>query len=136
MHSKALDGALKKRFVPWGMLDQFSKQPLVQNYFQRAHVQDDANVKFDLRMMTKAESDPVVAAASVVARAEYIRQMRKLSAECGEILRKGVSEEVKAQAKRIVEKFGPEGLLKFCKRHFKTAYEVLGLPPPSETDRL
>ena len=30
LHSKALEAALEKRSVAWGMLDQFSRQPLVQ----------------------------------------------------------------------------------------------------------
>lgn len=38
---------------------------------------------FDLKMRTKAESDPVVAAASVVARAEFVRQMNLLSKNLG-----------------------------------------------------
>ena len=85
---------LKKRRVDWGMLDQFTKQPLVQGYFK--------NDPFDLRMMTKAEADPVVATASICARGEYIRQMDKLSGILGEKLLKGASAKVKAQEKRYL----------------------------------
>ena len=106
------------------MLDQFSKAPLVQNYFKDSD--------FDLRMQTKAEEDPVVAAASIVARAEYVRQMNKLSEKAGEELRKGASGEVKAQAKRLIEKFGGEELGDYAKLHFKTAYEALGIPVPTK----
>lgn len=124
MHAKALEAALKERTVAWGMLDQFSKQPLVQNYYK--------NDDFDLRMETKAEADPVVAAASIVARAEYVRSMAKLSKLVGEKLLKGASAQVKAQGKKIVEQHGKEALGQYAKLHFRTAYEVLGLPVPAK----
>ncbi|HCJ12111.1 MAG: ribonuclease HIII [Verrucomicrobia bacterium GWF2_51_19] len=125
MHARALEEALKKRSVPWGMLDQFTKQPLVQRYFKGPS-------DFDLRMQTKAEADPVVAAASIVARAEYIRQMRKLSKIFGEALLKGASAQVKEQGRAVVAKLGKEAFGQFAKLHFKTAYEVLGLPVPEK----
>lgn len=124
MHARSIEGALGKRHVPWGLLDQFTKQPLVQRQLK---VED-----FDLRMRTKAESDPVVAAASVIARAEYVRQMKKLSDQAGIDLKKGASAQVKAQGKELVEKFGPDALGDYAKLHFRTAYEVLGLPVPEK----
>lgn len=126
MHAKALDAALKKRHVKWGMLDQFSKQPLVQKYFK--------DHDFDLKMETKAERDPVVAAASVIARAEYVRQIKELSKESGIELKKGVSSMVKQQGRELVAKFGKDGLPKFAKMHFRTALEVLGLPVPEKKE--
>ncbi|MGH8019514.1 MAG: ribonuclease HIII [Opitutaceae bacterium] len=116
-HSKSLGEALGKRRVPWGMLDQFSKQNLVAGYFK-----DDS---FDLRQRTKAEEDPVVAAASIAARAEYVRIMRRLSGECGEPLQKGASALVKKQARHIIDRLGAPALRRFAKLHFRTAYEVV-----------
>lgn len=117
MHSTVLKEALPEKPVPWGMLDQFSKQPLVQRNLK--------DVPIDLRMMTKAESDPVVAAASIVARALYVRQMAALSQEAGEPLLKGASAQVKKQAVRLVQKFGPEALGRFAKINFKTSSEAM-----------
>ncbi|MGF1483573.1 MAG: ribonuclease HIII [Opitutales bacterium] len=128
MHAKSVTEALKERAVPWGLLDQFSKQPLVQR--QLRDVGD-----FDLRMRTKAESDPVVAAASIVARAEYLRQMKKLEERFGDKLLKGASAAVKQQGRAIVEKFGEAALGDYAKLHFKTAAEVLGhAPTPLNSD--
>ena len=124
MHAKCLEEALAEKRVPWGMLDQFSKKDLVS-----PHLGDDP---FELRMQTKAEADPVVAAASIVARATYVKQMRKLSKEFGEPLLKGASAQVKDQGKRIVAKMGPEALGRFAKLHFKTAYEILGKQAPEK----
>ena len=61
MHAAAIKSALAERHAPWGMLDQFTKQPLVQKQLDVPG--------FELKMQTKAEADPVVAAASIVARA-------------------------------------------------------------------
>lgn len=135
-HGIALIKALEKQPVPRGLLDQFSKTPLVQQELKRKGV-----TKFQLDMRTKAESDPVVAAASIVARAEYVRIMRRLSDKFGGNLLKGASAGVKDQAVEIMNKYGAQALGNFAKLHFRTAYEVvkaegrlheLPLPEPKE----
>jgi ribonuclease HIII len=135
-HATALDQALAEKRVPWGLLDQFTKQPLVQRELARKGVKE-----FDLRMRTKAEEDPVVAAASVVARAEFVRQMHALSKKFGAKLQKGAGPLVKQQAHEIINRFGARALGEFAKLHFRTAYEVvqaagklgeLPLPEPKE----
>jgi len=125
-HSRSVQAALGVRPVEWGMLDQFSKAPLTQQQLKKD------GVSFDLRMQTKAESDPVVAAASICARAEFIRQLRKLSSEFGEELKKGAGAQVKKQGQELIGKLGPHRLKDFAKVHFKTAYEILGLPVPKK----
>ncbi len=135
-HADALAAALQKKWVPRGLLDQFSKEPLVQRELKKLGLE-----RFKLDMRTKAEEDPVVAAASVVARAEFVRQMRFLSREFGEKLLFGAGAQAKAQAAQMVEKFGARSLGKFAKLHFRTCYEVvsaagkldeLPLPVPKE----
>jgi ribonuclease HIII len=124
-HGKSLIGALDERPAPWGLLDQFTKQKLVD-----AYVKDRKD--FRLVSRTKAESDPVVAAASIVARAVYVREMKRLSVEAGETLVKGAGGKVLAQAKKIVSEKGADTLRQFAKMHFKTAYEAQGLEPPAK----
>ena len=58
------------------------------------------------RLEAEAGEDPVVAAASVVARAEFQRQIAMLSKKFGERLQKGAGPLVKEQGLRIIEKFG------------------------------
>lgn len=136
LHGTALTQALAERPVPWGLLDQFTEQPLVQRELTKKGVKD-----FELKMRTKAEEDPVVAAASVVARAAYVREMQKLSQRFGAKLQKGAGPLVKVQAAEIIGRFGAKGLGDFAKLHFRTAYEVvkaagkldeLPLPEPRE----
>jgi ribonuclease HIII len=135
-HATALAQALSVKVAPRGLLDQFSKQPLVQRELAKMGVRD-----FDLQMRTKAEEDPVVAAASVVARAEYVRQIHELSRQFGGPLQKGAGPLVKEQAAQIIGRFGARALGTFAKLHFRTAYEVvaaagkldeLPLPKPKE----
>lgn len=125
-HARSVQGALEQRAVEWGMLDQFSKTPLTQQQLKKD------GIEFDLRMRTKAEEDPVVAAASICARAEFVRRLRKLSVEFGEELKKGASAAVREQGRELVKKLGEHRLKDFAKVHFKTAYEVLGLPVPEK----
>jgi ribonuclease HIII len=135
-HATALEQALAQKPVTWGLLDQFSKQPLTQRELAKKKV-----AGFELRMRTRAEEDPVVAAASVVARAEYVRLMHALSLRFGAKLQKGAGDLVREQAADIIRKFGARALGQFAKLHFRTAYEVvaaagkldeLPLPKPME----
>jgi len=119
-HATALEQALVAKPVPWGLLDQFTEQPLVQRELAKKGVKN-----FDLKMRTKAESDPVVAAASVVARAEFVRQMNLLSKKFGAKLQKGAGPLVKEQANQMIQQFGAKSLGEFAKLHFRTAYEVV-----------
>lgn len=138
-HAIALKQALDEKPVAWGLLDQFTEKPLVQQELKKKGVQN-----FELKMRTKAEDDPVVAAASVVARAEYVRQMHLLSKKFGDKLQKGAGPLVKKQADEIISKFGARALGDFAKLHFRTAYEVVSAagkldelplkpPPPKMT---
>ncbi len=137
-HATALSQALARKSAPRGLLDQFTKQPLVQRELTKMGIKD-----FKLEMRTKAEEDPVVAAASVVARAEFVRQMNALSKQFGEKLQKGAGPLVKEQAARIIERLGARALGTFAKLHFRTAYEVVSaagklgeLPLPEPRERM
>lgn len=116
-HAKSLENALSHWPVDYVLLDQFTKKPLVQEYFKTSPVTID--------MRTKAESDPVVAAASIVARAEYIRRLKTLSETAGERLLRGASASVLDQARRLVQSMGPSRLPEFAKMHFSTATRAL-----------
>jgi ribonuclease HIII len=118
LHSRSLGDALdkyseagNKTAVRWGLLDQFARNDRVEIYLKRKD--------FELRRRTKAESDPVVAAASIMARAGFLRGMRNLSEEAGVKLMKGASNLAQAQFKELRDKFGADGMSKFAKLHFK-----------------
>ncbi len=96
--------------------------------FASSHVLESAlkrkNLKIDLEQKTKAESDPIVAAASILARNCFLEGMEKLEKEFQITLPKGASKEVIKAGRKIILKMGKEILGKISKTHFKTYHEV------------
>ncbi len=82
----------------------------------------------------KAESDPAVAAASILARDEFVRRLRRLGEQFGLELPKGASKQVEAVGRTFVEKHGAEALAQVAKMHFRTSYRVRGLPEPPKVE--
>jgi len=83
----------------------------------------------ELVQMTKAEADVAVAAASILARAEFLRRLEKLGEKAGVVLPKGASGAVAAAGRKIFAAQGSEALARVAKRHFKTFSEITGEPP-------
>lgn len=90
----------------------------------------------DIELVQKhrAEEDLAVAAASILARDEFVRRMRELEKQHGIKLPKGASAAVDAAAKEFVEKFGADALAKVAKMHFRTALRAQGLPEPPKVE--
>jgi ribonuclease HIII len=82
----------------------------------------------------KAESDLAVAAASILARNEFVTRLKALEKEFGVKLPKGASAAVEAAGREFVEKFGAARLGAVAKLHFRTAYRVQGLPEPPKVE--
>jgi ribonuclease HIII len=86
--------------------------------------------EIELVQRHKAESDMAVAAASILARQEYISRLTELGKQFGMVLPRGASAAVDAAAKEFLEKSGLENLGKVAKMHFRTALRAQGLPEP------
>ena len=82
----------------------------------------------------KAEEDVAVAAASILARDEFVRRLGKLGKQFGIAFPKGASSQVDEAAKEFVAKQGPEALAKVAKMHFRTAFRARGLPEPAKRE--
>jgi ribonuclease HIII len=82
----------------------------------------------------RAEEDLAVAAASILARDEFVTRLAKLEKEYGMALPKGASSAVDAAAKEFIAKHGVEALPKVAKMHFRTALRAQGLPEPPKTE--
>ena len=79
----------------------------------------------ELRQMVRAESaDVAVAAASVLARAAYVKKIAEMSQTYGIDFPKGCAQQVKDAAKIFIGKYGKAKLPEVCKTHFKTFNEV------------
>jgi len=82
----------------------------------------------------KAEEDIAVAAASILARDEFVKGLAKLEKQFNVELPKGASSTVDAAAKKFVEERGAGELAKISKLHFRTALRAQGLPEPPKTE--
>jgi len=85
--------------------------------------------RISLTQRPRAESDPVVAAASIVARAEFLRRLDALSARFGMPLPKGAGPPVLAAGRAFVARHGADALGQVAKLHFRTTRQVTGAGP-------
>jgi len=88
--------------------------------------------QIDLVQQHRAEEDLAVAAASILARNEFVTRLSGLAKKFEMELPKGASAAVDAAAKQFVVQHGPENLPKVAKMHFRTALRAQGLPEPKE----
>ncbi|MGC9941671.1 MAG: ribonuclease HIII [Verrucomicrobiota bacterium] len=93
-----------------------------------------AGREIELVQRHKAEEDIAVAAASILARDEFVKGLARLEKQFETTLPKGASAAVDAAAKAFFEQHGPDGLAKISKMHFRTALRAQGLPEPPKTD--
>ncbi|MBM7096513.1 MULTISPECIES: ribonuclease HIII [Alteribacter] len=122
MHHKAIENVLRKcreqGLDPEGVfVDQFCQPGVYFNYLRQSKMSwtSDKPIYF----ATKAESLHVsVAAASVIARYAFIREMDNLESELGLPVPKGASGKVDAAAAAVVRKYGREKLRMCTKLHF------------------
>ena len=119
-HAKALETLLEKVSCGRAISDQFGDEWLILSALQ------EKGRTIVLEQKHKAESDLAVAAAAILARAEFLLRLKRLSDEIGTLLPKGASPAVKLAGRMIVKKHGAERLGSVAKLHFKTTEAVLG----------
>ena len=106
------------RSAPLKMLvDKFARDDLLL-----AHLCDSANL--EVTQVTRAERDPAVAAASVLARAEFLEALNRLSEETGMVLPKGAGDVTVAVGKAIVRSHGTKALFRVAKLHFANTHKI------------
>jgi ribonuclease HIII len=120
-HARAIENVLER--VPAGkaVTDQFGDERFVRNALLKK------GRTIELVQMPRAEEDQAVAAASILARAEFVERLRSLGREVGAELPKGASAAVEEAAVKLVRARGPAILERVAKTHFKTTARVLDL---------
>ena len=121
-HSRALENLLEKKIdCPWALSDKFGHERLIkQALFNKGK-------QIELKQQTKAESDIAVAAASILARAEFVTKIKKLGDDINIPLPKGASKAVLETAAKIIKQFGQDKLNFLAKTHFKTLQKAMEL---------
>ena len=119
-HARVIENLLER--VPScqrAISDQFAHPAVLQRAMQTR------GREIELVQRTKAESDPAVAAASILAREAFVRWLKSEGQKFSMELPKGVSAGVKKTAANLVEQHGSNVLQSLCKMHFRTSSEVL-----------
>ena len=119
-HARTIENLLDQvPDCPRMLSDKFGDESLIR----RALMEKGRKIVLDQKV--RAESDVAVAAASILARDYFLRQMNKLSETLGVELPRGGGPQVKVIGRQLLEKHGP-GVFESCaKLHFKTYTELL-----------
>lgn len=118
-HATALEDVLEQvPNCPLAISDQFAKPDTVKRRLK------ERGQKIELISVVRAESDLAVAAASILARAEFLWRLRALGQEIGVDLPKGAGPPVKSAAIRLAKDQGMEVFKSVAKLHFKTTEQV------------
>lgn len=119
-HARVIENLLEQRpDCPRSLSDQFANPSIIKrNLLERGR-------RIQLDQRTKAESDPAVAAASILARERFIDWLENAGRQHGVTLPRGASAQVKAAARELVGRNGSAAILRqLAKTHFRTAREI------------
>lgn len=118
-HARAIENVLEVQPANLVISDQFAAGGTV---VKRALYEKGKGVEF--RSQVRAEADIAVAAASILARSEFLRRLERLGEEFGIPLPKGATNVI-GTGKKFVQTHGPDALPNVAKMHFKTSGQVL-----------
>lgn len=119
-HARALENVLERSpETPLAIVDRFTPN----DRLDRALLERGRSLHLVQR--PRAEDDPAVALASIVARARFLRDLRYMGKNVKHVLPKGAGPKVTMAAKKLVKDLGPEALEQVAKMHFKTTESVL-----------
>jgi ribonuclease HIII len=120
-HSRVIENILERVPCRLAITDQFGDRAFVLNALMKK------GKRIELIQRPKAEEDLAVAAASLLARAEFLKRLHFLSQDHGTDLPKGASAAVEAAGAKLVRLHGAQILEKVAKTHFKITQRVLAL---------
>jgi len=118
-HARVIENLLERvPDCPRAISDQFANPAVLQRALQ------ERGRGIELVQRTKAESDPAVAAASILAREAFVGWLKAQGTRYGVEFPKGVSESVKQSARKMVDEHGAGILQEVCKVYFRTYAEI------------
>ncbi len=118
-HARVIENLLSKVNCDRVIIDKFGNNKFILDALMKR------GKKIPVVQKVRAEEDISVAAASVLARGEFLRRIARLSKEIEVKLHKGASKQVEEAAKELIQKHGVEILKKTAKMHFKTTKKVI-----------
>lgn len=118
-HSRTIENILNREKCDYALADQFGDKKFITDALM------EKGKTIEVKQEIRAESDMGVAAASILARAEFVRRLAMLSAKYEMDFPKGASPAVIQAGKEFVNRYGRERLNEVAKIHFKTTKSVL-----------
>ncbi|MCM3769993.1 MULTISPECIES: ribonuclease HIII [Priestia] len=127
LHNKALSNVLKKLDPEKPdaiLIDQFVEK----NTYYKHVVKEKEIIKENVFFSTKGESVHLsVAAASIIARYAFLKQMDLLTEKTGMVIPRGAGAQVDIAAAKIIKKHGVNALNSLAKIHFANTEKALKL---------
>jgi len=120
-HARVIENLLAEVPSRQAITDQFGDRLFVVNALMKK------GRTIELIQRPKAEEDLAVAAASILARSEFLRRLHFLSQDWGLDLPKGSSPQAEEAGLKFVKLHGIEALSKAAKTHFKLTERILKL---------
>jgi ribonuclease HIII len=117
-HARALENLLVRVACTRAVIDQFAQPKLIEQSLMAS------GRTIHVEQRHKAEDDAAVAAASVVARAEFLTGLEALSRQAGITLPKGASDQVVLVAKNLLATKGRAQLEQVAKLHFRITQQL------------
>lgn len=118
-HGRVIESLLEKApEASWVLIDRFADEAVIR----RGLGERGRGVQVSMR--PKAEEDPAVAAASILARCAYLRNLHSLSRRVGVKLHPGAGPPTLASAREFVATHGKAALGDVAKVHFVTTEQI------------
>jgi len=114
MHSRAIVSLSERNDFEGALVDQFAKNIRFSKAIK------DTN-KISIVTATKAESDPAVAAASILARYHFLQGIQRISAKFGVKFPRGAGAGIAEARKEFLHNWQADRLKEVAKLHFKNS---------------
>jgi ribonuclease HIII len=120
-HSRAIENILAEVPCSLAITDQFGDE----HYVLKALMKRGKDI--ELTQKPKAEEDVAVAAASILARSEFLKRMYFLSQDAGVDLPRGSSPAAEEAGLKLISKHGVQILDRVAKKHFKLTKRIIDM---------
>ncbi|MCD4651854.1 MAG: ribonuclease HIII [Candidatus Cloacimonetes bacterium] len=115
MHSRAIVSLRERMPFEGALVDQFAKNIRFNNAIK------DTN-KIQIKAATKAESDPAVAAASILARYHFLQGIKRISTKFGMKFPRGAGAGIAEAGDEFLQHWPRERMKEVAKLHFKNSF--------------